>query len=187
MLLYLLADFARDINRLRDRFSADPAAVLDDYNVAVADYQALLALPNAILTLLPEAVLGVIRAIRNVPTPMLLWPGPTLRLGNVQPDLVQVGQAVSFQIDVDIAPADTYDGTPFTATVLFKRDGTVVAATPVTVTTPLEGPLRRVSCQCQATFDEPGAYQAEISIVYGGDLPYTKTAVLDNAVQVRPA
>lgn len=186
MLLYLLTDFARDVAGVRDRFANDPAAVLDEYNVKSADYQALVNLPEGIVTLLPVGVVDAIRAIKEVPQPTMLWPGPTLSISGVQPDLVGLGQPVALAITIEVDPPDEFSGAPpFAVEVYFRREDTVIHGAPVLPIPVPAPPVEEVTFECLAAFEEPGEYQVEVAVTRLRPRPFRKVARYFGTLKVR--
>ncbi|MFZ6179231.1 hypothetical protein [Nannocystis pusilla] len=188
MLLYLLTDFARDVSGVRDRFANDPAAVLDDYNVKPADYEALLGLPEGIVTLLPVGVVDAIRAIKDVPPPSLMWPGPTLSIRSVKPDIVGTGAPVTLAITIEIDPPDEFSGGPaFAVEVYFRRERTVVRGAPVLPIPVPKPPVDVVTFECTASFEVPGEYQVDVAVTRLKPRPFRKVARYFGTLKVREA
>ncbi|PCC73886.1 hypothetical protein SAMN02745121_06194 [Nannocystis exedens] len=186
MLLYLLTDFARDVSGVRDRFANDPAAVLDDYNVKPADYKALLELPEGIVTLLPVGVVDAIRAIKDVPPPSLLWPGPTLSIRGVKPDIVAAGAPVTLAITIEVDPPDEFSGgPPFTVEVYFRKEHTVVRGAPVLPIPVPKPPVDEVTFDCLAGFEEAGEYQVDVAVARLTPRPFRKVARYFGTLKVR--
>ncbi|MDC0720299.1 hypothetical protein [Nannocystis bainbridge] len=188
MLLYLLTDFARDAAGVRDRFANDPAAVLDDYAVAPADYSALLELPEAIVALLPVGVVDALRTIKEVPPPALMWPGPTLTIRSVVPEVVVAGAPVPLQITIAVDPPDALmAGKPFAVEVVFRSGRAVVhgiVKRPIHVPPP---PVEAVTFHCVACFAEPGDYHVEVAVTRLQPPPYRKVARWFGTLAVRGA
>lgn len=187
MLLYLLTDFARDHGGVRDRFANDPAAVLDEYGVALDDYQALVNLPEGLVPLLPVGVVEAIHALKQVPPPQLKWPGPTLAIRGIKPDVVPVGQLVSVAITIAIDPPGEFEGQPFAIEVYFKRERLIVRGAPVLPIHVPRPPVDEVTFDCLVEFEEPGEYGVEVAVTRLKPRPFRKVARYFGTLKVRKA
>lgn len=178
MIIDLLTDYARDL-ALRNRFATDPSAVLSQYGVTDADYQALLRMTPAVRELLPTVVSVLLTKIAGLDDESeLKWPGPVLSLNRISPDLVSTGVEARFTLKLDVKAAYAYLGESFTVVPTFTHsDGvTVVTGTAVLPITLPENPVASVSFDCSATFAVEGSYKVDVAVA-NLDVPYTKHAV----------
>lgn len=169
-----LADFnGPNRNDLLRRLQENEGAVYAKYGVVQADLDSLKALtPNA-RTLLPVPIVVLIQGLARLPDedePELKWPGPKLRVAEVQPKSVSRGeQEVTIVISVSEFPTNAphrHDGKPYKVLVAFKHtDGTEVKGTPMSPLRLEPADIASVSLVCKATFVKPGDYGGLITVI----------------------
>jgi hypothetical protein len=194
-LVRLLLDYERDVDQIRDRFSRDPAGVFAAYDVPLADYEALLALPTSARQVLPAQVTEALRRMGDPVQPQLKWPGPTLGIVRIEPEVVRTGHHETLTMAILAAPAQEVDpGLEYSVSVRFSGtspatgEPRVIWGAPILPIALPPSPVERVDIRCAVTFDEPGAHDVEVRVTkQNAGAPYTHVARYHGRLEVRAA